>query len=725
MLRSAPLCAALACSLAGAAAARDLKGLSCPAPAPESVVDAMSSGRLAYTEGLYRALIEYQRCAAYSKGDDDVCDALARLPDGGAKGYDPRAVCEDHVRDMRLARMLVARDEAFIPYCVKAGREKELKEFTGADPAKVCRVIFDRFPEPETLEDGLRPFLQDPQALSNHFMPMMRVLHGDEAALAQYKDKPPMRRDRVAGYLRFARAFAAGDKARCEGDTVCLLMMGETGAVCDAPLRTLRSEACPLPAPERAEVEALERRAAALDDRCRRSLTPEALAKEVAKPETLSAGQARAVAVAVENEALAYFKYKAFAHEDPKLCAPLKAWSIKTDNRGQAPGDFLCRDLFRRRSFVRGYVENRPDVKELCFANVVNETPGTPQDANYRKSCDIIVRRDLPPSQLCEQAISLMPFPPETRGKHLRRCVCDFSSMNGARRCADDPGNNPLGFLGPKRYDSLFRFFLAREKKDWTLCGGLDLCEALMGRASQSADIYARRIAEKACPVYDRQDPKFAKLSSAAQKSLSRLDEALNAPDLSDARRSELRQLRARLEPLAEPAPPVVGAVAPVRPPGLCNGFTMDSMVDFMARGALPMDAPLMRSAVEFYRCRAVAHDDPALCSPLKTLPGADKKGYDTSEICRSQYQEIRGARDRMLGDAAAAPAVPDPVAVSPLSRELSVDYAAFSKASRAGGADACGGSTVCRLMLGGGDDLCLRYQTDAERLACPASAER
>lgn len=198
---------------------------------------------------------------------------------------------------------------------------------------------------------------------------------------------------------------------------------------------------------------------------------------------------------------LAYYKWKAFAAGDPGECAPMKELSFLTDVHGPVGGDHLCRDLYHRLAFVRGYVERAPDLKRLCMENVVNEgdKPDAEQLARYEKACAIIIQPDVPVEKRCAEAISYMPFPPEKRPKHERRCVCDFGSMTGSGKCHEDPGNNPEGFLGPERYDSELAFRAAWAAKDVEKCGKLELCRGLMGQGRQMAEAQAARLADVVC----------------------------------------------------------------------------------------------------------------------------------------------------------------------------------------------------------------------------------
>ncbi len=198
---------------------------------------------------------------------------------------------------------------------------------------------------------------------------------------------------------------------------------------------------------------------------------------------------------------LAYYKWRAFSAADAAQCLPMKDLRFLTDVHGAVGGDVLCRDLFHRLAFVRGYVEHSQDIRRLCMENVVNEgdKPDAEQLARYRKACDIIVRPDVPVEERCAQAISYMPFPPEKRPKHVRRCVCDFGSMMGGGECHEDPGNNREGFLGPARYDSEKEFRAAYAAKNVELCGTSELCRGLMGQGKAMAEAQAGKIADLAC----------------------------------------------------------------------------------------------------------------------------------------------------------------------------------------------------------------------------------
>ena len=230
---------------------------------------------------------------------------------------------------------------------------------------------------------------------------------------------------------------------------------------------------------------------------CRSSFSVSKLMKD-------RAGNDASVKLAADDmrwKLLAYYKWRAFGAGDVAECAPMKSLIFLTDIHGPVGGDLLCRDLYHRLAFVRGYVERAPDLRRLCLENVVNEgdRPDAEQMRRYEKACDIIIRPDVPVEERCAQAISYMPFPPEKRPKHVRRCVCDYGSMMGSEKCHEDPGNNPEGFLGPERYDSELAFRAAYAAKNVKLCGSLELCRGLMGEAPAMAQAQAAKIADIVC----------------------------------------------------------------------------------------------------------------------------------------------------------------------------------------------------------------------------------
>lgn len=232
-------------------------------------------------------------------------------------------------------------------------------------------------------------------------------------------------------------------------------------------------------------------------DECRASFSVETLMKEYAAKDA----PANPADDDLRWKLLAYYKWEAFAAGDVAKCAPMRALAFLTDTHGRVGGDLLCRDLFHRLAFVRGYVERAPDLRRLCLENVVNEgdRPDAAQMRRYEKACDVIIQPDVPVEKRCAEAISYMPFPPEKRAKHERRCVCDFGSMTGSGKCHEDPGNNPEGFLGPERYDSELAFRAAFAAKDPEKCGKLELCRGLMGQGREMAAAQAAKIADVIC----------------------------------------------------------------------------------------------------------------------------------------------------------------------------------------------------------------------------------
>ena len=209
--------------------------------------------------------------------------------------------------------------------------------------------------------------------------------------------------------------------------------------------------------------------------------------------EQASHPQGRQVEDAMRWELLAYYKWLAFSKGDPAECAPLKPLRFLIDTATPpASGDALCRDLFTRLSFARGYTARSPDLEKLCLADVMSiNTAQTPDEKllkAFHESCALISRKDLPVEEMCPRAISQLPFPAKVRDKQLRRCVCDFTSMNGVGKCHDDPSNDPAGFIGPYRYDAFNALHGALAAKDPEKCGDLELCRGLAGQAKEMAE---------------------------------------------------------------------------------------------------------------------------------------------------------------------------------------------------------------------------------------------
>ncbi len=117
----------------------------------------------------------------------------------------------------------------------------------------------------------------------------------------------------------------------------------------------------------------------------------------------------------------------------------------------------------------------------------------------YRDACALIVRSDLPVEEICPRALAGLPFPEKMRAKQLRRCVCDFTSMNGEGKCHDDPANDPAGFIGPYRYDAFNALHKALTAKNPDLCGDLELCRGLAGQPSAMAEMHAKKAAALRC----------------------------------------------------------------------------------------------------------------------------------------------------------------------------------------------------------------------------------
>lgn len=231
---------------------------------------------------------------------------------------------------------------------------------------------------------------------------------------------------------------------------------------------------------------------------CAAKFSMSSVLEEAAKPE------GRPVEDAMRWELLAYYKWLAFAKGDPAQCAPLKPLRFLIDTAAPpAAGDALCRDLLTRLSFARGYASRSPDLPRLCLADVMSiNTAKAPDDAlmkSFREACALISRNDLTVEEMCPRAISQLPFPPKVRDKQLRRCVCDFTSMNGAGKCHDDPSNDPAGYIGPYRYDAFNALHGALAAKDPERCGDLELCRGLAGQAGEMAERHRVRAETLRC----------------------------------------------------------------------------------------------------------------------------------------------------------------------------------------------------------------------------------
>ena len=231
---------------------------------------------------------------------------------------------------------------------------------------------------------------------------------------------------------------------------------------------------------------------------CAETFSMSGVLAEAAKP------GGRPVEDAMRWELLAYYKWRAFAKGDPAECAPLKPLRFLIDTAAPpASGDALCRDLFTRLAFARGYTARSPDLERLCLADVMSINTAKAPDAAlmkvFRDSCALISRKDLSVERMCPRAIAELPFPPKVRDKQLRRCVCDFTSMNGEGKCHDDPSNDPAGFIGPYRYAAFNALHAALAAKDPAKCGDLELCRGLAGQAEEMAERHRARAARLRC----------------------------------------------------------------------------------------------------------------------------------------------------------------------------------------------------------------------------------
>lgn len=227
-------------------------------------------------------------------------------------------------------------------------------------------------------------------------------------------------------------------------------------------------------------------------DRCRRDFTAAAALSDARPP-----------AEPLRWELLAYYKWRAFAAGDPAACAPLQGLSFRIDT-ASAPvtGAAYCRDLFTRLSFARAYAAKSPELERLCLDDVATLAEGRPVDeeltARFRQACRFVVER-VPPERFCPKVLGLLPFPEKMRAKEGRRCVCDFTSLDGRGTCHDAADNDPGGALGPYRYDAFNALHAALARRDPEACGTLELCRGLAGQAAAMAELHLRKAAALFC----------------------------------------------------------------------------------------------------------------------------------------------------------------------------------------------------------------------------------
>lgn len=235
---------------------------------------------------------------------------------------------------------------------------------------------------------------------------------------------------------------------------------------------------------------------------------------------------------------VAYYRCRAFVARDRALCEPLKAFHLKRDDPpalSAAPVELKphsralgCVGRMNEMALVRAYIAGGPEFEKLCepsLSAVQKFEESEFADADVKKVCAVLSKR-LPPRETCAKLKPLYLTPEKAAG-----CVATLDRLHG------DDCEGPQTIEKAESCRSYVAYRKARAANDVSLCGGLPVCEVLMGKGAESCRPYADTFKSLFCA------PPAARLGRL-EAELKQADDALAG--FADSGEAALPGLRAR-----------------------------------------------------------------------------------------------------------------------------------------------------------------------------------
>jgi hypothetical protein len=275
----------------------------------------------------------------------------------------------------------------------------------------------------------------------------------------------------------------------------------------------------------RENLEALGKRprpaSAADDERCEEAFTVAKLVQE--SPEA-----PLVITPAGKNDILYYFAYRALAEGSPKPCESLQDMTTGPRDGGAPPITEAahCRTKYFELEDIVALVGRLPSRRQACLDSQI-EGHGTPAEEAGRE-CDVW-------DSSYSHWYRKVPKPGEMRD--WCRSTEKGADLKARLKCApyglaffgdDGDCDNAGGGVHNPRVDrddrlqcrSFAAFARSKLADDAGLCGGLDLCQALMGQSRQAGERAAQRLRWAFC---GKRPPADAELSSEIWKSLGEI----------------------------------------------------------------------------------------------------------------------------------------------------------------------------------------------------------
>ena len=189
---------------------------------------------------------------------------------------------------------------------------------------------------------------------------------------------------------------------------------------------------------------------------------------------------------------VAYYRCRAYVANDRALCEPLKAFHLKRDEPAAlsaAPVELKphsralgCFGRMNELALVRAYAGGGPEFAKLCepaLSAVQKFEESEFADSDVKKVCAILAER-LSPAKTCSKLKPLYLTPEKAGG-----CLATLDRLHG------DACEGPQTIEKAESCRSYVAYRKAREANDVKLCGGLPVCEILMGKGPESCAPYA------------------------------------------------------------------------------------------------------------------------------------------------------------------------------------------------------------------------------------------
>ncbi len=238
---------------------------------------------------------------------------------------------------------------------------------------------------------------------------------------------------------------------------------------------------------------------AALSRHCSGGLDIRRLIADAASAADADPAAAAAIAGTM-RDTLAYFQYQALLRRDPAVCDGLKGHR-KVYAGISLPAEEACRERYHEDMLAWALVTRDPGLGKYCELSLRRSYTDMSREQS-RQACRILTARREDPERACSELTPRYL----TSLKH-DSCVQMLTRLDPAVDAAacERLEGNPTDWK--ERCLAFAAFKRAHRARDPGLCGGHELCRALMGDAAGSARACAGRIRETLCLSLSRPGP--------------------------------------------------------------------------------------------------------------------------------------------------------------------------------------------------------------------------